>query len=232
MSALDAMQSAAVRLVGQRPSTFFNAASGAVFEMELANLVNEVAADVMKSNDWQALTKVHSLEGDGETTAFTLPGDYDRMLVKSEIQDPTNWAWGYGQAADINAFLTLEARNYSASPGAWIIYADAMRVIPPPTGTAQFPYISKFYARDPGTLETKGSFTTDSDISLLPERLLTLGLVWRWREDKKLDFTGDQEAFTKAIGEYAAKDKGSRSYRRSGGSRFPGTYPAWPGELG
>src|SRR3546814_5464552 len=52
-----------------------------------------------------------------------------------------------------------------------------------------------------------------SDTFLLPERLLTLGLVWRWRENKKLDATGDQEAFIKALDEYAAKDKGSRVIR-------------------
>lgn len=232
MTVLAAMQSAAIRLLGQKPDTFFGAAPSLVFQMEITDLVNEVAADVMKSNDWQALTRVHSLEGDGETAAFALPDDYDRMLVRTELQDPTNWAWGYSQAADINTFLTMEARDFNASPGAWIIYGSEMRFSPAPTGDTQFPYISSNYARDAGTLQTKAAFTADTDESLLPERLLTLGLIWRWRENKKLDYSGDQEAFTKAIGEYAAKDKGSRSYSSRARRSFPGTYPAWPGTLG
>lgn len=232
MTVLSAMQSAAVRLLGQKPDTFFGAAPNLVFQMELTDLVNEVATDIMKSNDWQALTRVHSLTGDGETAAFPLPDDYDRMLVRTELQDPTNWAWGYAQAADINTFLALEARDFNATPGAWIIYGDEMRFSPAPAGDAQYPYVSKYYARDTATLQTKAAFTADADECLLPERLLTLGLVWRWRENKKLDYSGDQEAFTKAIGEYAAKDKGSRSFRRSGGRSMRGTYPAWPGTLG
>src|SRR3546814_14852216 len=67
-----------------------------------------------------------------------------------------------------------------------------------------------------------------SDTFLLPERLLTLGLVWRWRENKKLDATGDQEAFIKALDEYAAKDKGSRVIRSRSRLRLPGTHIAWP----
>src|SRR3546814_14673647 len=71
-----------------------------------------------------------------------------------------------------------------------------------------------------------------SDTFLLPERLLTLGLVWRWRENKNLDATGDQEAFIKALDEYAAKDKGSRVIRSRSRLSLPGPHIDWPYELG
>lgn len=231
MALLGALQSAAIRLLGQKPETFFGAAAGRVFEMEITDLVNEVAADILKSHDWQALTRVHSLTGDGDETAFALPADYDRMLLRSNLQDPANWSWGYSQVSDLNDFLSLEGREVGLSPGAWIIYGGEMRFTPAPSGSAQFPYVSRNYARDSATLATKAAFTADTDESLLPERLLTLGLVWRWRENKKLDYSGDQEAFMKAISEYAAKDRGSRSLRR-GGRSISGTRPAWPWTLG
>src|SRR3546814_3845312 len=68
-------------------------------------------------------------------------------------------------------------------------------------------YISKRWARDAGTDGYKAAFTSDSDTFLLPERLLTLGLVWRWRENKKLDATGDQEAFIKEIGRASCRER-------------------------
>jgi hypothetical protein len=229
---LAAMQSAAIRLMGQRPTVFFGASQN--FEMEIADLVNEVARDIAKSHDWQALTQVHTITGDGEEADFALPDDYDRQPVVTSIQDTTSWVFGYDHIVNLNDFLYLEARDFSPTPGAWTIYGDRLRFIPAPPEdqTATFPYISKYYARDAGTLETKEAFTSDSDTFLLPERLLTLGLVWRWRENKKLDFTGDQEAFTKAIGEYAAKDRGSSVFRRGGRPALRGTYPAWPWQLG
>lgn len=232
MSILPAMQSAALKLMGQRPAVFFG--SSQRFEQEITDLVNDVAEDILKAADWQALTRVHTLTGDGAETEFTLPDDYDRMLLVADVQDVNSWLWGYYPFFDINAFLFAEARGFQPWPGGWIIYADRMRFVPAPaTGdTATFPYLSKNYARDSATLEGKPAFTQDTDDFLLPNHLLTLGLVYRWRENKKLDSTGDQEAFDEALGQYTAKDKGSQVYRRGSRFRFPGTYQAWPWALG
>lgn len=232
MAILAAMQSAALRVTGDRPTVFFG--STRKTEQELADLANEVAADIAKSHDWQALTSVRTMNGDGTTVLFNLPGDYDRMLVNTDIQDTTSWAWGYRHITDMNDFLYWQARDFQPSPGGWTIYGNAMHFVPaPPDGqNAVFPYISRFYARDSGTQALKGAFDADTDTFLLPERLLTLGLVWRWRENKGLPFDGDQEAFMKAISEYAAKDRGSSVYRRRPRMTFPGTALAWPWELG
>lgn len=231
MTLLSALQSASIRLVGQRPTTFFG--SSGVFETELCDLVNEVAADVAKYQDWQALVRVGTVTGDGSTTSFALPADYDRMLQNTAVQDLSTWFWGFGFFNDINQFLLSEAMGFTPFPGGWIIYGDRLRFSPAP-GTAQiasFPYITKNYATAASTVP-KAQFDADSDVSLLPERLLTLGLVWRWRENKKLDASGDQEAFIKALDEYGAKDRGSRVQRRNSRIFFPGTRLAWPWELG
>src|SRR3546814_1451607 len=88
-----------------------------------------------------------------------------------------------------------DLRGFTGSPGGWIIYADKIRFSPPSASgaAATFPYISKRWARDAGTDGYKAAFTSDSDTFLLPERLLTLGLVWRWRVNKKLDAKGTQD---------------------------------------
>lgn len=232
MPILGAMQSASIRLMGQRPTVFFGASQN--FEIEISDLVNEVAKDVVASADWQDLIAINAITGDGTTTEFDLPDDYDKMVVTTGVQDTSSWFWGYWAMTDINQFLYQESIGFQPYPGGWIIYGGKIRFVPaPPTDqNATFPYVSKNYARDAGTLETKPEFTSDTDEFLLPDRLLTLGLVWRWRENKKLDFTGDQEAFMKAISEYAAKDKGTRVYRRGSYTRIPGTYTAWPWALG
>jgi hypothetical protein len=231
VTVLAAMQSAAVRLMGQRPTGFFGASGS--FEAEMSDLVNEVATDVAKYQDWQALVRVGTVTGDGTLTQFDLPDDYDRMLGSSAMQDLTSWFWGFGAYTDINSFLYDEARGFSGFPGGWIIYGNQLRFSPAPSDAqvATFPYITQNWAVDASTA-AKGAFTADTDSFALPERLLTLGLVWRWRENKKLDSTGDQEAFIKALDEYAAKDRGARVYRKRARRAFPGTYTAWPWELG
>lgn len=232
MAILSAMQSAAIRVLGQKPGTFFGSQN--TFEMEIADLVNEVAQDVAHYQDWQALVYFAPIAGDGSATSYPLPEDYDRMLLDTRVQDTANWMWGYYHIADMNEYARLRSTGWGGYPGGWTIIGNEMRFAPAPAAGSNsvFPYISSYYARDAGTQQVKPAFTSDSDMFLLPERLLTLGLVWRWREQKKLDAAGDQEAFIKALDEYAAKDKGARVHRSNSRRHYPGVGMAWPWELG
>lgn len=231
MAILPALQSAAIRLIGQKPATFFSGSG--TFEMEICDLVNEVAQDVAKYRDWQALIRTATFTGSGVATAFALPADYDRMLGAAEVQDSTNWAWGYRRISDYSSFLDAKARGILPNPGGWVIAEGNMNFVPAPAlnHSAQFPYITKNWARPSGGTD-KAAFTADTDSFLLSERLLTLGLVWRWREQKKLDCTGDLEAFAKALDEIASKDAGARTIRSRARRGFPGTSLAYPWALG
>ncbi|WP_030538366.1 hypothetical protein [Sphingobium sp. DC-2] len=227
MAILPALQSAALRLIGRKPTVFFGAAGN--FEAEVCDWANEVAQDIAKYQDWQALQRVWTVTGDGSTTEFPLPPDYDRMLQNASLQDLQNWAWGYSGFTDINSFLFDQARGFTPYPGGWIIYGNQLRFSPAPQASgATFPYISNQIATAADT-SPKSAFTSDTDSFVLPERLLTLGIVWRWRENKGLDATGDQEAFIKALDEYAAKDKGSQIQRFGGTRRIPNTSLAYSG---
>lgn len=230
MAILAALQAAALRLMGQRPSTFFG--SSQKFEMELADLVNEVATDVQQYQDWQALVKRATVAGDGVTTDFDMPADYSRMLLRSDMQDGTSPFWGYDYILDVNDFYYLSQTGFIATPGGWALFGNQLHFAPAPATEATYPYISKNYARD-ATGVTKPAFTADTDEFLLPERLLTLGLVWRWREQKGTQTSdGDQQAFVLALDQYGSKDKGSRIQRSNGRRMFRGVGIAWPYTLG
>lgn len=233
MSILSAMQSATIRLVGQKPAVFFT--SSDQLELEIVDLVNEVAKDICRSADWQGLTKVYNVPTDGVTEVFDLPDDYDRQLLVTNIQDLNNWVWGYEHISNLNDFLYRRARNFELTPGAWTIYQNKIHFFPAPavTNSATYPYVSNNYALDSNNAG-KAEFTADTDDFIIKggNDLLTLGLIWRWRENKKLDYTGDQEAFTMALDQIAAKDKGTNVYRARSRSRRLNTYLAWPFELG
>lgn len=233
MTILTAMQSAAMRLVGQRPSVFF--ASSEQFELELVDLVNEAAIDIVRYTDWQGLVSIANLTGDGVSEEFALPAGYDRMMLTADVQDLNNWVWGYCRTESIDQFLWMKARGWGPYPGVWIITDNKFQLYPAPSAgqLATFPYISKNYARGDDS-SPKPEFTADTDTFAINggERLLTLWLVWRWRENKKLDATGDQENFVKALDELAAKDRGSRVYRSRVARNFGNVRTAWPWALG
>lgn len=233
MTVLNAMQSAAIKILGRKPAVFFS--STEQFEQEIVDLLNEAAADIVKYQDWQSLVSIANFTGDGTVSAFDTPDGYDRMMLTAEIQDLNNYVWGYRHAESMDQFLYLKARGFGPYPGIWLVYDDQFNFYPaPPAGQlATFPYISNKYARASDG-STKASFTKDDDEFRISggERLLTLWLVWRWRENKKIDATGDQENFVKALDELASKDRGSR-VMRSRTSRIRGNfYTAWPYQLG
>lgn len=232
MTVLSACQSALVRLIGKRPSTVFSSQEQTV--VEVADLITEVATDIMKGYDWQALTNIHLIEGDGVQTAFPMPDDYDRMVKASQIMDPRSWAWGYCRVQSVNDWLAITANGFTPMPGSWIILGGEFQFAPAPsTGPAgKFPYVSKNFAvAADGSL--KAAFTADTDEFRLEERLLTLGLIWRWRAQKRLEYAEDLQTYEIALAQAQANDKGARVLRD--GPRWGAmgdVYPAYPWALG
>lgn len=233
MAILQAMQSAAIRLVGYSPSVFFG--SSEQFELEITDLVNEAAKEIVDYQDWQVLIRQARFVGDGTATSFEYPTDYEKMMLTADVQDPAKWVFGYCRAQSIDEFYWMQERGFGPFPGVWTMYQNKFQFYPAPANgqEAIFPYVSKNYAVDTSAA-TKSQFTQDTDSFVIDgaERLLTLFLVWRWRENKKLDATGDEENFVKAISDLAAKDGGSSVYR-SNVNRLRGNLrTAWPWMLG
>lgn len=236
MTVLSALQPAMVRLVGRRPNTIFSTQNQT--EMELADLATEVATDIMKSHDWRALTQIATLVGDGATTAFDKPADYDRMVQGQDMTDRASWFWNYTPASDLNEWLMLQDGGWAAiTPGWWILLDEKFQFYPAPSSDAQYPYISKNFARSApasgtGVITPKAAFSADDDTFKLDERLLTLGVIWRYREQKGMGYAEDMATYETALSQAQARDRGSRTIRRPERPAYPNAGWAWPWSLG
>lgn len=210
MTFLTAAQSAAIRLVGRKPSVFFS--STAKFELEICDLVNDVLADIVKYGDWRSLIQKQQMPGDGVTTAFDLPDGYDRMPKNADVTRANWYTWGYVDAPDLNFWNDLVNGLAAPSPGYWIILNGQMQFIPPVSSgdTAQFYYVSKNAVLDADNAAPKSAFTKDGDTFLLDDSLLTLGLIWRWRAQKRLEYAEDLRNYEIRIQTLSGNDKGAR----------------------
>lgn len=232
MTVLSAMQSAAMRLIGRKPTTFFSSTQR--FEQEIVDLANEVAKSIADNNDWQALTRVYTLTGDGSTTAFALPSDYDRMLLDSRIYDSESWAWGYHRIVRADEWLQFTIRDWAIiTPGMWTMMENQLQFVPAPSdqGVAKFLYITNEIVTDEDGVG-KESFTKDSDSFVLNERLLTLGIIWRWREQKRMDSSTDEANFNQLYSELAGRDGGARLIIRNSRRNLYRGNVTWPWPLG
>lgn len=224
MTFLTAAQKASLRLVSKRPTQFF--ASTNTFEQEICDLGNEVCADLVKRKDWRKLTVLKELTGDGTTTGFDLPSDWEHMPKGMMIHQQDFWAWNYIQITDLNDWLTLLNSAAQLTPGSWIILDNQTQFIPPiPTGNvAQYYYISKNIVLDANGTTTKAEFTQDGDSLRYDEDLLTLGLIWMWKAQKGMAFQQDFDNYETRIDEISGVEKGSQVQVVSDG-RWRGNYP-------
>lgn len=209
MTVLSALQSASIRLVGTRPTEFMTATDG--IEIELADLAKEAALDIAKKHDWRALTALGTLSGDGSTVDFSLPADFGRLPKKSAVWS-TEWDGMYFEPArDLDHWYYLKQLLTPGSPGYWMMLSGYMSIFPAMDSgeTAQFYYISKNLALSSASA-VKETFTADTDTFRLPERLLTLAVIWRWRQQKRLEYAEDMQNFEIALSEEIRADGGKR----------------------
>lgn len=226
MTVLSSCQSAALRLLGRKPTTIFSSSN--TFEMELADLATETAVAIAKEHEWQKLKTLATLTGDDTTVAFDLPTNYDRMVKDGNLHSNLYQTAYFARVDSLDDWVLIGDQLSTPSPGNWIIIGGQMNILPAmATGeTARFYYISKYIAT------SKAAFSADSDEFLLPERLLTLGLIWRWRAQKRMEYSEDLKNYEIALEQEIARDRGARILN-VGTVRYPANVTmAYPGILG
>ena len=97
---------------------------------------------------------------------------------------------------------------------AWTIYAGQMNIKPAlATGvTAKYFYQSNLIVA-PNSGSNKIAFTADDDSFRLDERLLKLGIIWRWKELKGQSYAEPMADYEELKERLVARDRGSRMLR-------------------
>jgi hypothetical protein len=202
----------AAKLMGMgaaAPTAIYGSTSPVAIDFSV--VANQAAKSILKAHDWRKLTALFtSAAGDGTTTTFTLPTDYDRMPLKAMVWSSTT-NLPLHRVEDLDEWLEMNLQGFTGTVGSWILLGGSLQVLPAlaTAETAKFYYISNLIVT-PSIGDNKAVFDTDTDVFRLDERLLTLGIIWRWRAIKGLDYTEEMRNFEIAMGEEAGREKGSR----------------------
>ena len=177
---------------------------------EMQAIVNEMAQQIAESYDWQALKSVLIVTGDGTAESFDLPSDFDRIEEDANLR--STWTIGtLFQVQSTDEWLRDEIQDFGAIANKWIIYGDQMhfRPAPPNDGEAKCFYIRNTIVKDTDD-SPKASFTADTDNFVLSERLLKLGIIWRWKAHKSLDYAEELADFEAAKERLILRDAGPK----------------------
>lgn len=127
--------------------------------------------------------------------SYSLPSDFDYMIPETAWDRGYRWQLlGPLQPAEWQVLKsglspTGPRRRFRFFGGS--LYLDP---IPFDSNTLVYEYYSTSFVLQASGAKTN-TFALDNDTYLLPDDLLILGLMWRWRRAKGLDYTQEQETY-------------------------------------
>lgn len=235
MTILSVAQDASPKLGISRPSQLVADTGSTSVELQVA--IKETARLIADRYDWEVYKATGTLTGDGAATTFAKPTDYMRMLKDGGLWPSVSPGTPLTHILDDGLWRQYVEQDFVPAYGIWRIYGGQFEVLmggsSSPLGladTVTFDYITnKLFANNGGTAQA--TITADTDTFRLDERLLRLGLIYRWKEDKGRPFAADMDRFEDALMVAIASNKGPKVLRM-GGKRLSADTVAFPWPLG
>lgn len=193
------------------PTSVFSSINTNRTMFEMLGNANEMAQRIAYDyREWTRLKKSVVYSGDGTTTAFNLPADYKRMLKTANVWRSTSTQQPMRFISDTDEWMQRRAANWTDAWGEWTLLGDQM-LIWPAMGvgvTALYPYLDKNCV----VLAAGGygdRFVQDTDTFRLNERLLKLGMIFNWKQQKGSPYAEDMGTYSDTLNVEAGSDKPS-----------------------
>lgn len=200
MNFLEIMQAVAKNAGIDTPAT---TGSNDPDQVKLAQFINEAGAELVRRVDWSALRKIATLTGTGSATEHSLPSDFDRLTVGMNVSY---------EGSPVRGSLTpdewVALTPVKGSPRYYYLRGSVMAFYPYlDTGKqARVQYQAKNWVNNGAA----SSFTVDGDTPMIPNDLIVMGAIWRWRRHVGKDFADHVAEFEAALVDRARADSGTR----------------------
>lgn len=196
--------------------------------LQLAAIANEGLEDMTTRHVWQALQReaLHTAlarEDQGAITTIASAGFLH--IIDNKLYNRT------GKTDLIGPVSAEQWQHMKAGVGIgtgnWRLRGNHLLIMPNPTAghIIAFEYASEaaVLANDGTTYKT--TFTADNDTFLLPDKLLTLWLRWRWKKEKGFSYDEDFRLYETTITNVSSKDGDGQVIDMSGGAvQGPGIF--------
>src|SRR5882672_2469038 len=232
MSLISIVQEAAGSLSLPVPTTIVGNANAS--EVLWLNLAKREGNELARRHDWQNLVVQKTWTSTAtEAQSSAMGSDFDRPMPDPEIWNRTSNLRYIGPVAS-NEWERLRSGVSGGVIGWWRLIGGAVNIFPAPTAgqTLAWEYMSKNWCQSSGGTG-QSTWAADTDTGVIPERLLSLGLTWRWLRSKGMDYAEDMATYEREMERATSRDRAIRVM--SVGASRPDDYPAqpyWSGTIG
>lgn len=209
MSLLTLCQSAAQRIGITVPTAIIGSTDTQT--LQILGLAQQEGKELASRFNWQRLTKEQTFTAvaQAEQTG-AVPADFDRFI------DGSMW----NRSKDNLIYGPMSPQEWQSIQATWApnvleafrMRGDAILITPTPTAgnTYAFEYVSTYWVAAAGsTTGTKTEFAVDSDVALLDEELISLGVTWRFLRTKGFDYSEAFRTYELALKRRQSRDGGS-----------------------
>ena len=199
----------------QAPSSWITAVADEYLEIR-DDFLRETVDDLLDRVDWQQPVGAQTTITGTGVASYALPSDfrrlqrnpysvYDEQLDSPGIPVTSDGDWVElldSGIAGADRFFRLTGYD-----GAWEIEFESALA----TGDeVVISYVSNNWKAS-GTGAVGSTFTAADDVLILPDRLVEVGTIWRWRERKGLPFQDKYQEFNVLLARYLNDARGIRS---------------------
>jgi hypothetical protein len=181
--------------------------------LQMVEWAQETIDDLALRHDWRALHSTYAITGDGTTTDFALPSDFSRLSKMPALSrdGSTSSFWAVGPLTAPEWISATSLQVISTRP-AYQIEGGYVKFHSAPADdeayTLSYQSSKPIYQVGSGTPGNIAEWTYDTDTARISERLIRLGLVWRWKAAKGLDYAEALSSFERMLETEASHDWG------------------------
>jgi hypothetical protein len=203
MTLLTIVQDAADRLGLTRPSTVVTSTDPLI--VTLLGLAQEEGKALYDRHTWQVFQTEYTFSTANGTASYVLPTGFDQM-IKGTVFNRTRRRQMFGDLSPMQWQRTQASLVTMVNP-AFRIKGDLFFISPTPTSieTVAYEYITKNWCRS-AALAGQSRWAADTDTGVLDEELTTLGVKWRFKKSKGLDYAEDMNDYEIKVNKAIFKD--------------------------
>lgn len=167
-----------------------------------------------RAHNWDSLVKEHTFTTVANQEDYALPDDYDRMVSdtlwdRSNLEElrgaisPSQWQYMKSSVLVESATIWKNFRVRSVSGSV------QFSIFPTPTAAEDlvFEYVSNQWCESSGgTGQT--TFQADTDVALLDEHALFLGIRWRFLSRMGFDFSQEKQDYDREVSRLKSRNAG------------------------
>lgn len=173
----------------------------------LRAMIQQATDDLFERHDWRALVSFRQFitVGDQQQPS-AMPLDYARMAQGHTMWNLTRDEEVAGPL-DPATWTAMQRQGGTYLGGYWRFIGADIWLYPAPAGgdTIQFEYLTQSTIVGPDG-KGKARWSDDRDFSILPEALIVLGAVWRWKSSKGFAYAEDLSNYERQLERLAAND--------------------------